>query len=562
MGSNRANFSFVNIKKISSNRFVDNVLELESLSTEDGDLDFENSIASFLKNYAKEGQIIEGTIVAIDRDKVTIDAGLKSEGIISTKEFLVGDEYEDIKVGDKTRVFLDKLEGRTGNVILSREKAIKDDLWNRLEDAAKNKVKVEGVIFSPIKCGYAVDIGGVVAFLPASHVDLRQVKDIAPLLGKKQKFYILKMDKQQGNIVVSRKTVLEESLSAAKNDFISKLNEGDIVEGKVKSITNYGVFVGIHESEEIGVVDGLVYITDLSWSRVHHPSAMFVCGQTVKTKIINIDRENNKISLGVKQLEGNPWTDYDIEKKYAINSVHKGHITTIENYGFFVELKPGIEGLVHLSEIQWTKSNLPINQLFIKGQEMEVKVLNIDLTKNRMGLSVKRCKDNPWEKFMQKYQLGSVVDATIKNISSFGLFVSFDDLELEPNIDGLVRSTELSWSLQAEEALKGYNVGDKVKAKVLMVNVNKGKIDLGIKHIERDPFLELLKKISIGDKLTVTVSKVEDAGVIVDVFGGSNSFYVFSERQYLPENKKFYPGDKVEAEVLVLENYNLILSLK
>ncbi|KJV69069.1 30S ribosomal protein S1 [Candidatus Neoehrlichia procyonis] len=546
------------IKKIHSNKFVNYDFQLDSKSTQN----FTDVLSELLNDNSKEGEIIEGTVICLDKDYVTIDAGLKSEGIVSLKEFELSEDYKDIKVGSKIKLYLDKIEGRNGNIILSREKAIRDELWQKLEIAAQQKSDIEGVIFSSIKCGYTVDVGGVIAFLPASHVGLRQVKDITPLLGKQQKFRILKMDKKQGNIVVSRKAILEESLADAKELFLSQLNEGDIIEGKVKSITKYGVFIEIHESPSVGVVDGLLHITDISWSRVSHPSAVFSCGQTVKAQIIKIDRENKKISLGVKQLEKSPWAN--IEQRYPIDSIHKGTITSIEDYGVFVELETGIEGLVHISEISWTKNLLPINQLFMRGGEAEVKILSIDTNKNRMSLSIKRCKKNPWESFILKHPLGSTVQTKIKNISNLGIFVSFVDDTLNSGIEGLIRSTELSWSGSPEAALKKYSIGDIVEAKILMVNVNKNKIDLGIKQIEYDPFVELLRKTNLGDKLPVTVSKVlEDMGLLVDVFNNSSSsFNVLIEQEYLPEGKKFFPGDKVEAEVLLIETYNMILSLK
>ncbi|KJV65477.1 MULTISPECIES: 30S ribosomal protein S1 [Ehrlichia] len=549
-----------NIKKIKSNKFISHNLETEDFDNNSSS-EFQHALKGFIDDSVKEGQIIEGTIICIDKGYVTIDSGLKSESIISLKEFELGDDYQNIGIGSKVKLYLEKIEGRNGSVVLSREKAIRDELWQKLEEAAEKKEDVEGVIFSSIKCGYTVDIKGVVAFLPASHVALRQVKDITPLLGKKQKFRILKMDKKQGNIVVSRKAILEESLADAKSLYLNQLNEGDIIEGKVKSITKYGVFIEIHESPSVGVVDGLLHITDISWSRVSHPSAVFSCGQTVKTKIIKIDRENKKISLGVKQLEESPWSN--IEKKYPVDSVHKGIVTSIEEYGVFVELETGIEGLVHVSEVSWTKNSLPINQLFMRGEEIQVKVLSIDTTKSRMSLSMKRCQDNPWQAFTLKYPLGSVVSTKIKNITNLGIFVSFQDNTLNDGIEGLIRTTELSWSLSPEAAIKKYSVGDYVEAKILMINPNKSKIDLGIKQLEYDPFLDLLKKTNLGDNIPVTVTKVvEDTGILVDVFNGSNSFNLLIEQEYLPDNKKFFPGDKLEAEVLLIETYNMILSLK
>ncbi|UQD54073.1 30S ribosomal protein S1 [Anaplasma phagocytophilum] len=545
------------ISVVQSNRFVSHGFDEVDLDK----TDLADVLSELLDGGPREGEIIEGTVICKDSGYITVDAGLKSEGVVSLREFELGEGKQDIEVGSKVKLYLEKTEGKSGSVVLSREKAVRDELWQKLEQAAAENLDIEGVIFGSIKCGFTVDVGGVVAFLPASHVGLRQVKDITPLLGKKQKFRILKMDKKQGNVVVSRKAVLEESLADAKDSFLSTLEEGSIVEGKVKSITKYGVFIEIHESPTVGVVDGLLHITDISWSRVSHPSAVFSCGQTVRAKIIRIDRENRKISLGVKQLEESPWAN--VEERYPVDSVHKGTVTSIEDYGIFVELETGVEGLIHVSEVSWVRSHLPVNQLFMRGEEIEVKVLSIDATKNRMSLSIKRCKENPWEAFIEKHPVGSIVNTKVKSIGNLGMFVSLTDDDTNSGIEGLIRSTELSWSGSPESALKRYNIGDCLQAKILMVSANRNKIDLGVKQIEHDPFLGLLRRIGIGERIPVTVSKVlEDVGVMVDVFDGSESFNVLVEQKHIPEGKKFFPGDRVEAEVLMIGSYSLVLSLE
>ena len=553
----RGNPSGSSISVVHSNRFVSHGFDGIDFSS----TDLSDELSAILDGGPKEGEVIEGTVICMDSGYITVDAGLKSEGVVSLREFELGDGRQDVQVGSKVKLYLEKAESKSGSVILSREKAVRDELWQKLEQAAEENLDIEGVIFGSIKCGYTVDVGGVVAFLPASHVGLRQVKDITPLLGKKQKFRILKMDKKQGNVVVSRKAVLEESLADAKDSFLNQLEEGSVVEGKVKSITKYGVFIEIHESPTVGVVDGLLHITDISWSRVSHPSAVFTCGQTVKAKIIRIDRENRKISLGVKQLEESPWAN--VEEKYPVDSVHRGIVTSIEDYGIFVELETGVEGLIHVSEVSWVRSHLPVNQVFMRGEEVEVKVLSLDAAKNRMSLSIKRCKENPWEAFIAKHPVGSIVETKVRNISNLGMFVTLVDDDTNSGIEGLIRSTELSWDESPESALKKYNVGDCLKAKILMVNTNKNKIDLGVKQIERDPFLGLLRRIGLGERIPVTVSKVlEDVGVLVDVFDGSESFNVLVEQKYIPEGKKFFPGDRVEAEVLMIGAYSLVLSLE
>ncbi len=365
------------------------------------------------------------------------------------------------------------------------------------------------------------------------------------------------MDKKQGNIVVSRKLVLEKLHAGEKIKFLESLNEGDIIEGKIKSITHYGVFVGIHESDVVGVVDGLLHITDISWSRVSHPSAVFTCGQTIKVKVIKIDKENAKVSLGIKQLEDNPW--HDIELRYPVGSVYKGHITSIEDYGIFVELKPGIEGLVHSSEITWVKNNLPISNLVTRGQEVFVKILSIDTVKNRMSLSIKRCVSNPWQVFIDKYPPGSIVSGKIKNNTGLYISITFDDYEIDENVEGTIYAQDISWSKNGLDTIKKYSVGDIIEAKVIRANVNRAKIYLGIKQIEHDPLIELIKKVKVGGKMQAIVSKREDSGLVVKV---ENDVTLLIDQEHLPENKKFSMSEEIEVEVLGIEAYNIILSAK
>ncbi|WP_168464154.1 30S ribosomal protein S1 [Wolbachia endosymbiont of Ctenocephalides felis wCfeT] len=536
------------IKKLSSNRFID---DIQGQSDDQGNVLFEDSFV----NKIKEGDVVEGVVTRINPNDIVVDVGLKSDGRILIKDLGPNDEFA---AGCKIRVYVERTEDYHGNVVLSREKAIRDEKWNKLEDDTVTKAEVSGVIKRSIKCGYIVDLGdGISAFLPLSHVDLKQVKDAKHLIETEQKFIVLKMDKKQGNIVVSRKLVLEKSHAGEKVKFLESLNEGDIIEGKIKSITHYGVFVGIHESDTVGVIDGLLHITDISWSRVSHPSAVFACGQTIKVKIIKIDRDNTKVSLGVKQLEDNPWQD--VESKYPVGSVNKGHVTSIEDYGLFVELSPGIEGLVHSSEITWVKSNLPVNSLVTRGQEVHVHILSIDILSNRMSLSMKRCTDNPWQTFLNKYPLGSIVSGEIKNNTGSYISIAFSDPEIDENVEGTIYARDLSWSQSGLEEIKKYNVGDKVEAKVIRANINRAKIYLGIKQIERDPLIELIKKVKVGDKMQVTVGKREDSGLVVEA---ENDITLLIDQEHLPENKRFSIADKIEVEVLGIEDYNIILSAK
>jgi len=542
------NLPFI-IKKLSSNKFIEDINQ--DLFEDNEDVLFGDSFV----NKIKEGCVVEGTITRINTNDIVVDIGLKSDGRILIKELASGDE---IAIGSKIKAYVERIEDYNGNVVLSREKAIKDEKWNNLESDMATKSEVGGVIKRSIKCGFIVDLGdGLSAFLPLSHVDLKQVKDANHLIDTDQKFIILKMDKKQGNIVVSRKLVLEKSHAGGKIKFLESLSEGDVIEGKIKSITNYGVFVGIHESDEAGVIDGLLHITDISWTRVSHPSAVFTCGQNIKVKIIKIDREGAKVSLGVKQLEDNPWKD--VESKYSIGSVYKGHVTSIEDYGLFVELEPGVEGLVHSSEITWIRSSLPVSSLVTRGEEVHIKILGIDITKNRMSLSMKECTDNPWQVMINKYPIGSVVSGKVKNNTGSYLSIIFDDLEASEGVEGTIYARDLSWSKHSSDEVKKYNVGDQIEAKIIRANVNRAKIYLGVKQIEYDPLEELIKKVKVGDKIQVTVNKKEDNGIIVEA---ENDVFMLIEQENLPEGRKFSISEKIEVKVLGTEEYKIILSAK
>ncbi len=534
------------VRKLSSNRFIEEISFDDNVDVLDEE--------SFLDNIRiKEGNVEEGTITRINANDIVVDLGLKSDGRILIKELGPNDE---ITVGAKINVYVERIEDYSGNVVLSREKAIKVEKWNRLSEDAITKSEVSGIIKRLIKCGFIVDLGdGINAFLPLSHVDLKQIKDVDHLIDIKHKFIILKMDKEQGNIVVSRKLVLERLHAGEKAKFLQSLNEGDIVEGKIKSITNYGVFVGIHESEKVGVIDGLLHITDISWTRVSHPSAVFTCGQSIKTKIIKIDRESTRVSLGVKQMEDNPWKD--IESKYPVNGIYKGHVVSIEDYGLFVELESGVEGLVHSSEIAWIRSNLPIGSLMARGQEVDVKILDIDLPKNRMSLSIKECLENPWQKFIHKYPPGSIVSGEVKSNIGSSISIIFSDNEIDRNIDGIIYAKDLSWSNSGMDEVKKYHIGSKVEAKVIRANVKRGKIYLGVRQIEYDPLEELIQKVKVGDKMHVTVSKREDIGLIVEA---ANDVSILIEQENLPENRKFAISEKIDVKVLGVEKYKIILS--
>lgn len=554
------------VTRFFSNRFVEDRVQNNSSNfnndANEGNADEGGSFASLLNSSpllnVKEGDIIEGIVRRVTDEDVIIDVNLKSEGRVPIKEFRISEGFE-INVGDKVKVCVEKIEGKSGSVILSRDRAIKSEALVALEQSLANQQSVEGVIFSPTRGGCIVDIQGIVAFLPSSHIDLKPVKDLHPLLGKKEQFMILKIDKLKGNIVVSRRAVLEASNAVARKEFLKTLDDGDIIVGKVKSITPYGVFIGIHESKKVGVVDGLLHVTDIAWSRVPHPSAIYSCGQEVRVVVTNVNHESGRVSLGAKQLEGNPWEN--IEERCPVGSLQKGIVSTIEDYGAFVELEAGVEGLVHISEISWVKSNLPISKLISRGQEVIVKVLSIDTEKNRMSLSMKYCTENPWQIFAEKHAPGTIVSGKVKTVVDFGIFVNLsnDVPGLTSSMDGLVHLSDLSWN-NPEEEIKNYKPGMEVTAKVLRINSARGRVCLGIKQCEYDPFVDFLRSANIGDVIPAAVEKIEDGLVFVSVGNGVGSIPI--DKEYLPDGKRFSIGERVNAEILAIGSYDLLLSIK
>ena len=509
---------------------------------------FANSIAS---NDKKEGSIVTGEIVGIDSDNVVIDIGLKAEGRIPIKEFAIHGNIPELRIGDEVEVFLEKIENRSGKTVLSREKAVREEAWNLMEKALEKVTTVNGVINGKVKGGFTVDIGGIVAFLPGSQVDIRPIKDISPLMGVKQPFQILKMDRKQGNIVVSRRAILEESRAEARNEMLSQIIEGQILEGSVKNITDYGAFI------DLGSVDGLLHVTDISWSRITHPSEVLSVGQAVKVQVIKYNQETKRISLGMKQLNDNPWAG--IEDRYPTNVKFKGKITNIADYGAFIELEPGIEGLVHVSEIGWAKNNLHPKKLLTLGQEVEFMVLDIDVTKHRISLGIKQCSENPWEIFAAKYPAGSIVEGEVKNVVEFGVFVGFDH-----NIDGLVHISDLSWSEDPLEEVKKYKKDDKVKVKVLGIDVDKERISIGIKQLEEDTMSDVMKEFKKGAVVTCTVTAIREDGIEVIANDQIPAFIkkadLSSDRvEQRPE--RFAEGDRIDAKVISADKTNRKLNL-
>ncbi len=486
-----------------------------------------------------EGTVIKGTVVNIEKDLAIIDVGLKSEGRIPLKEFAAPGQESDLKPGDTVEVFLERIENSAGEAVLSRDKARREEAWEKLEVAFAANERVDGVIFGRVKGGFTVDLSGAVAFLPGSQVDVRPVRDIAPLRGIPQPFQILKMDRRRGNIVVSRRAVLEESRAEARAELIGTLEEGQTLEGVVKNITDYGAFV------DLGGVDGLLHVTDIAWRRVNHPSEALTIGETVKVQVIRLNKETQRISLGMKQLADDPWGG--IEAKYVVGAKLSGVVTNITDYGAFVELEEGVEGLVHVSEMSWVKKNIHPGKIVSTSQEVEVMVLEVDQSKRRISLGLKQCGDNPWEAFADKFPTGTEIEGEVKNITEFGLFIGLDG-----DVDGMVHLSDLDWERAGEEAIQDFKKGDTVKAVVLDVDMKKERISLGIKQLGGDPFADVSGK-KRGEQVTCVVKDVNENGIEVEV--GDSGMTAFIRRSDLARDRndqrpeRFSAGDKVDAMV-------------
>ncbi len=497
-----------------------------------------------------EGTVIKGTIINIEKDLAIIDVGLKAEGRIPLKEFAAPGQEADLKIGDSVEVFLERIENSAGEAVLSRDKARREEAWEKLEVAFTANERVEGVIFGRVKGGFTVDLSGAVAFLPGSQVDVRPVRDIAPLRGIPQPFQILKMDRRRGNIVVSRRAVLEESRAEARSELIGTLEEGQTLEGVVKNITDYGAFV------DLGGVDGLLHVTDIAWRRVNHPSEALTIGETVKVQVIRLNKETQRISLGMKQLEEDPWEA--LEAKYPLGSKFTGRVTNITDYGAFVELEAGVEGLVHVSEMSWTKKNVHPGKIVSTSQEVEVMILEVDQTRRRISLGLKQCLDNPWESFAESTPIGSTIEGVVKNITEFGLFVG-----LENDVDGMVHMSDIDWSQPGEQAIQAYNKGDTVSAKVLDIDVEKERVSLGIKQMSEDPFSGATE-MKKGAVVTCTVSKIQDAGIDVEISEGVVGFIRkgdLSRDRAEQRPDRFAVGDKIDAKITSIDNKTRKVSL-
>ncbi len=486
-----------------------------------------------------DGSVVTGRVVRLADDYAVVDVGLKSEGRVLLKEFGPPGTKTEVKPGDMIELYVERYEDRDGSIVLSREKARREEAWTNLEKAFEANQRVNGSIYGRVKGGFTVDLGGAVAFLPGSQVDIRPVRDVGPLMGTPQPFQILKMDRARGNIVVSRRAVLEETRAEQRSELIQGLKEGMILDGVVKNITDYGAFV------DLGGVDGLLHVTDIAWRRINHPSEALQIGQPVKVQVIRFNSETQRISLGMKQLEADPWEG--VAAKYPPGARFTGRVTNITDYGAFVELEPGVEGLVHVSEMSWTKKNVHPGKIVATSQEVDVMVLDVDSGKRRISLGLKQVQRNPWEQFVDEHPIGSVVEGEIRNITEFGLFIG-----LTADIDGMVHMSDLSWDETGETAMAGYEKGQVIKAKVLDVDVEKERISLGVKQLQDDPAASVLDSVHKGDIVTCVVTAVQANGIEVkvrDVLSG------FIRRAELSRDKsdqrpdRFAVGEVVDARI-------------
>lgn len=494
---------------------------------------------SFQEMASIEGSVVSGTVLSIEKDMILIDVGLKSEGRVSLREFGNSEDDIQIKPGDIVEVYIERLEDINGHAVLSREKAKREESWINLEKALEEQKRVNGVIFGKVKGGFTVDLEGATAFLPGSQVDIRPIKDLGALMGTPQPFQILKMDRRRGNIVVSRRAVLEDSRAEAKSELVANLQEGQVLQGIVKNITDYGAFV------DLGGVDGLLHVTDISWKRINHPSEALQMGESVQVKVIKFNDETQRISLGIKQLTEDPWLK--VVDRFPVGSKMTGVVTNITDYGSFVELEDGIEGLVHVSEMSWTKKNVHPGKIVSTSEKVEVIVLEIDVSKRRISLGIKQCIENPWKSYKDNNKTGSTIEGEIRNITEFGLFIGLSD-----DIDGLVHLSDLSWDGNGDELIKGFTKGDTIKAKILDIDVDKERISLGIKQLTEDLASAEIDNIRKGSTVTCTIAVISDSGLDVTVGDNIKGFIKKSDlarERNDQRTDRYGVGDKVDATV-------------
>ena len=509
---------------------------------------------SFQEMTSLEGSVVSGTVLSIEKDMILIDVGLKSEGRVPIREFGNNEDELNIKAGDQVEVFIERLEDANGQAILSREKARREESWVNLEKALEKQQRVNGVIFGKVKGGFTVDLEGATAFLPGSQVDIRPIKDLGVLMGTPQPFQILKMDRRRGNIVVSRRAVLEDSRAEARTELVANLEEGQVLQGIIKNITDYGAFV------DLGGVDGLLHVTDISWKRINHPSEALQIGESVKVKVIKFNDETQRISLGIKQLTEDPWLK--VFERFPIGSKMSGIVTNITDYGSFVELEDGIEGLVHVTEMSWTKKNVHPGKIVSTSETVEVMVLEIDVQKRRISLGIKQCIDNPWEKYKSENKIGDTIEGEIRNITEFGLFVG-----LTEDIDGLVHLSDISWDGNGDEIIKDFSKGASVKAKILDIDVEKERVSLGIKQLTEDVTSTELGNLSKGSIVTCTISNISEKGLDVSVGDNLSGFIKrgdLARERSDQKTERFGVGDKIDAMITNIDKKSkkITLSIK
>ncbi len=524
-------------------------------STHSSSEDFASLLESSLSGKKSfEGSVVKGLIVGIHNDIAIIDVGLKSEGRVPVKEFSGHGRTAELRVGDTVDVYVERMEDKNGEALLSVEKARREAVWGELDKSYQDGLLVNGVIFGKVKGGFAVDLDGAVAFLPGSQVDIRPIRDITPLMNIVQPFKLLKMDKARSNIVVSRRSVLEETRAEARTELVSNLSEGQILTGIVKNITDYGAFI------DLGGVDGLLHVTDISWRRINHPSDILKVGESIQVQVIRFNRENQRISLGMKQLEEDPWKG--VEERYQIGSRLRGVVTNVTDYGAFVELEPAVEGLIYVTEMSWTKKNVHPGKILSTSQEVEIQVLDVDMNKRRISLGLKQCQENPWQNFKDNHPIGNILEGEVKNITEFGLFVGVSN-----DLDGMVHLTDLSWSTSGEEALAEYKKGQVIKVKVLDIDAEKERISLGVKQLEQDSFSTGSANIKKGDVVTGTICAILDKGIEVELDGGLigaiRKADLSRDRDWQRPDR-FAVGEKVDAKVASIDRLSrkVLLSIK
>ena len=506
---------------------------------------------SFQEMTSIEGSVVSGTVISIEKDMILIDVGLKCEGRVPLREFGNNDEDVKINVGDTVEVYIERLEDINGQAILSREKARREEAWVNLEVALEKQQRVNGIIFGKVKGGFTVDLEGATAFLPGSQVDIRPIKDLGVLMGTPQPFQILKMDRRRGNIVVSRRAVLEDSRAEARTELVANLQEGQVLQGVIKNITDYGAFV------DLGGVDGLLHVTDISWKRINHPSEALQVGESVQVKVIKFNDETQRISLGIKQLTEDPWLK--VFERFPVGAKMSGVVTNITDYGSFVELEDGIEGLVHVSEMSWTKKNVHPGKIVSTSEKVEVMVLEIDVEKRRISLGIKQCVENPWEKYKNTNKIGDTIEGEIRNITEFGLFIALTD-----DIDGLVHLSDISWDGNGDELIKNYVKGSSTQAKILDIDIEKERISLGIKQLTEDVTATEIDNIRKGSTVTCTIAEITENGLEVSVGDNLKGFIKkndLSRERADQKTDRYGVGDKVDATVTNIDKKTRKISL-